>query len=69
MKLGKTRIAVVIGKNGITKHQIEKKLGVKINLDSKTGYCDIQPVINDPNYNPLNVITAEKIILKLIENN
>lgn len=62
MKLGKKRIAVVIGKNGETKREIEKSLGVNIDLDSKTGYCDIQPKIEDPSYNPLNVLTAEKIL-------
>jgi ribosomal RNA assembly protein len=62
MKLGKKRIAVVIGKNGETKKEIENALGVKINLDSKTGYCDIHPIIDSPNYNPLNVLTAEKVL-------
>jgi ribosomal RNA assembly protein len=62
MKIGKNRIAVVIGKEGETKKEIEKVLAVKINLDSKTGACEILPLINVPNYNPINVYTAEKII-------
>lgn len=62
MKIGRNRIAVLIGKNGKTKEEIEKKLGVKINLDSKTGNCEIQPVLNDPNYNPLNIYTAQKMV-------
>ncbi|MFX0042317.1 MAG: KH domain-containing protein [Candidatus Hodarchaeota archaeon] len=62
MKIGKNRIAVVIGKDGETKKEIEKVLAVKINLDSKTGVCEILPLINVPNYNPINVYTAEKII-------
>ncbi|MFX1409660.1 MAG: KH domain-containing protein [Promethearchaeota archaeon] len=62
MKIGKNRIAVLIGKDGETKKEIENALAVKINLDSKTGECEIQPIINIPNYNPLNVYTAEKII-------
>jgi ribosomal RNA assembly protein len=62
MKIGKNRIAVLIGKNGKTKENVEKELGVIIDLDSKTGDCEIKPIINDPNYNPLNVYTAQKIV-------
>jgi len=62
MKVGKNRIAVLIGKSGKTKEEIEEKLGVKIQLDSKTGDCEITPVLNDPNYNPLNIYTAQKIV-------
>ena len=62
MKIGRNRIAVLIGKNGKTKEEIEEKLGVKIHLDSKTGDCEIKPVLNDPNYNPLNIYTAQKIV-------
>jgi len=62
MKIGKNRIAVLIGKDGETKKEIEKALAVKINLDSKSGECEILPLINVPNYNPINVYTAEKII-------
>jgi len=62
MKIGKNRIAVIIGKNGKTKEEIERKLGVKIDLDSKTGDCDIKPELNNPNYNPLNIFTAQKVV-------
>lgn len=62
MKIGKNRIAVLIGKDGETKKEIEKALAVKINLDSKTGECEILPLINVLNYNPINVYTAEKIV-------
>jgi ribosomal RNA assembly protein len=62
MKIGKNRIAVLIGKDGSTKKEIEQKLGVKINLDSKLGNCEILPQPEDPNYMPLNVFTAEKIV-------
>ncbi|TFG24585.1 MAG: RNA-processing protein [Promethearchaeota archaeon] len=62
MKIGKNRIAVVIGKNGETKKEIENTLGVQIDLDSKTGYCEINSKIETPNYNPLNVLTAGKIL-------
>ena len=62
MKIGESRIAVLIGKEGEIKREIEKKLGVTINLDSKTGGCEIIPKINDPNYFPLNDFTARKIV-------
>ncbi len=62
MKIGKNRIAVLIGKDGKTKIEIEQKLGVKINLDSKLGNCEILPQPEDPNYMPLNVFTAQKVV-------
>ena len=62
MKVGKNRIAVLIGRDGKIKNEIEKILGVKINLDSKTGECEILPIPNDPNYIPLNIYTAQKIV-------
>lgn len=81
MKISKARIAVVIGKGGEIKANIEKILGVKIDLDSKTGDCEILNDMTVPNYNPLNVFTAQKIVnainrgfnpnkaLKLLEEN
>ncbi|MHA2400824.1 MAG: KH domain-containing protein [Promethearchaeota archaeon] len=62
MKIGKNRIAVLIGREGETKKDIEQKLGVIINLDSKTGDCEVLPKLDDPNYMPLNVYTAQKIV-------
>ncbi len=62
MRIGKNRIAVLIGKDGIKKTEIEKTLGVTIKIDSKTGDCEVKPRIDDPNYIPLNVYTAEKIV-------
>ncbi|MFX1337589.1 MAG: KH domain-containing protein [Promethearchaeota archaeon] len=62
MKISKARIAVVIGKEGETKRNIENILGVKINLDSKTGECEILPDRNSQNSNPLNVFIAQKIM-------
>ncbi|MFX0003643.1 MAG: RNA-processing protein [Candidatus Hodarchaeota archaeon] len=61
MKIGKNRIAVLIGKDGEVKKEIEDKLGVRIDLDSKTGNCDIFAKTEDPNYLPLNIFTAQKI--------
>ena len=54
MKIGKDRIAVLIGREGEVKKAIENKLGVKINLDSKTGNCEILPNPDHQNYLPLN---------------
>ncbi|MFX1574652.1 MAG: KH domain-containing protein [Promethearchaeota archaeon] len=62
MKVGKSRIAVLIGKDGRIKKEIEEKLGVKIKIDSKTGDCEILPIPDDPNYIPLNIYTAQKIV-------
>jgi ribosomal RNA assembly protein len=62
MKIGKNRIAVLIGKNGETKREIEESLGVQIVLDSKTGDCEVKPVIGHSNYNPLNIFTAQKVV-------
>ena len=62
MKIGKNRIAVLIGTEGKTKREIEQKLGVTINLDSKTGDCEVLPNLEHPNYKPLNVHTARKVI-------
>jgi len=61
MKIGKNRIAVLIGKDGEIKKEIENKLGVRINLDSKSGNCEILSNPEDPNYMPLNIFTAQKI--------
>lgn len=62
MIIGKNRIAIIIGKNGETKKEIEEALGIKIELNSKTGECDIKPILQDQNYNPLNVFTAQKVL-------
>ena len=62
MKIGQNRLAVLIGKEGETKRNIENKLGVLINIDSKTGNCEILPKLDDTNYIPLNVFTAQKIV-------
>jgi len=62
MKIRKDRIAVIIGKNGETKKEIEEALGVQIVLDSESGDCDIKPVIEHPKYGPLNIFTAQKVV-------
>lgn len=62
MRIGKNRIAVLIGIDGKIKKEIEKTLGVNINIDSKSGDCEVLPNIEDPNYIPLNVYSAQKIV-------
>lgn len=62
MKIGKNRIAVLIGTDGKIKKEIENALGVKINIESKTGDCEVLPNIDNPNYATLNVYTAQKIV-------
>ncbi len=62
LKIKQARIAVLIGKNGQTKEEIEKRLGVKIDLDSKTGDCEVVANINDVNYDPVSILTAQKVI-------
>ena len=62
MKIGKKRLAVLIGREGETKRNIENKLGVLINIDSETGNCEILPKPDDTKYMPLNVFTAQKIV-------
>ncbi|UCC21045.1 MAG: RNA-processing protein [Promethearchaeota archaeon] len=62
MKIGKNRIAVLIGKDGEIKREIERKLGVKINLDSKSGNCEILPNPESQDYIPLNIFTAQNIV-------
>ena len=62
MKIGKNRIAVIIGKNGETKKEIEESLGVQIILDSISGNCEFKPVIDHLKYNPLNIFTAQKVV-------
>ncbi|MHA1150028.1 MAG: KH domain-containing protein [Promethearchaeota archaeon] len=81
MKVGKGRLAVLIGKNGEIKNKIENSLGVKLDINSKTGECQIIPNIESPNYNPINTLTAQKVVnainrgfnpekaLKLLEEN
>lgn len=61
-KVKKARIAVLIGKDGETKSKIENSLGVEITINSSTGDVEINPDPEHPNYDPLNVITAKKVV-------
>lgn len=62
MKVGKKRIAVLIGRNGETKKNIEEALGIELIIDSKTGNCEFKTNLNHENYNPLNIFTVKKIV-------
>lgn len=62
MKISKGRIAVIIGTKGEVKAEIEKALGVKIDLNSNTGDCEIFQEPNNPDTNAFNVLIAQKII-------
>ncbi len=57
----KDRIGVVIGKGGEVKHQIEEKLGVKVEIDSREG----EILIRGSDQNPLSVLRAKEIFLAM----
>jgi len=58
LKIPKDRIAVLIGKNGETKTEIEKLTKTKIEVDSKTGNIDVEGEEALDFYISLNIIKA-----------
>jgi ribosomal RNA assembly protein len=58
LKIPKERIAVLIGKNGETRKELEKLTKTKIEIDSKTGEVDIQGEKAIDFYISLNIIKA-----------
>ena len=59
LKIPMERVAILIGHDGETKYEIEKRSGLKINIDSKLG----EIVIDDhKSENPLIVIKTENIV-------
>ncbi len=62
LKLNNSRIAVVIGKNGETKKEIEEKLGIIIDIKSENGEVEIKQDLKNENFDPLNILIAQKII-------
>ncbi len=58
LKIPKERIAVLIGKNGETRKEIEKLTKTKIEVDSKTGDVDLQGENAITFYISLNIIKA-----------
>lgn len=59
LKIPKDRIAVVIGKEGGTKKELELKMNAKLNIDSETGEVEI--IMNEP-YEVLQELRAVDII-------
>jgi ribosomal RNA assembly protein len=57
----KDRIGVVIGKGGEVKREIEKRLGVQVEIDGEEGSV----VIRGPDDNPLAVLRARDIFLAM----
>lgn len=57
----KERIGVVIGKGGEVKHEIEKRLGVQVQIDGEEGSVTIR----GPDDNPLGVLRAKDIFLAM----
>lgn len=60
LKIPRERVGVVIGKNGITKEEIEKKTETRIDVDSETGSVSIDPV--EDAEDPLSVWKARYVI-------
>ena len=58
LKVPKERIAVLIGKNGETRKEIEKTTKTKIEIDSKTGDIDVDGEDAITFYISLNIIKA-----------
>lgn len=59
LKIPMERVAVLIGRNGETKKDLEEKSGLKINIDSKLG----EVVIDDHEVeDPLMIIKIENIV-------
>jgi ribosomal RNA assembly protein len=60
LKIPKERLGVVIGKNGITKEEIEKVTQTRIDVDSETGSVSIDP--QEDAEDPLSVWKARYVI-------
>jgi len=60
LAIDKDRIGVLIGEHGKVKRHIEELLGVKIEIDSKTGEVRISP--KDNKLEPLKLMKARDII-------
>ncbi len=58
--ISRDRIGVLIGENGHVKDQIERELGVILNVDGDAGVVAI--TARDPNVNPLAVLKAKDAV-------
>ncbi|MCI4433853.1 MAG: RNA-processing protein [Thermoplasmata archaeon] len=54
----KSRIGVLIGKNGETRESIERTTGVKLRIDSESGEVEI----DDTNADPFQALKAEDVV-------
>jgi len=63
VKIPKDRIGVLIGPEGKVKEAIEKKLGVKIKVDSKEG--DVLISLNPNNDDPSSIFRAKEVVLSI----
>ena len=59
LKIPMDRVGALIGHKGETKKDFEEKLGIKLDIDSKTGYVSID---DHEAKDPLNVMKMENII-------
>jgi len=60
LKIPRERLAVLIGKQGMAKEEIEKVTQTKINVDSETGSISIESL--EESEDPLNVWKARHIV-------
>ena len=56
VRIPKERIAVLLGVKGVTKKSIEKRLGIKLKIDSEDGIVDLQ------GDDSLDLVTGQNII-------
>ena len=60
IRIPRERIGVLIGPNGSVKEQIEKTLGVKLQIDSSTG--DVSIELNPENNDPSKLFRAKDVV-------
>ena len=57
------RVGVLIGPNGSVKHEIERSLGVRLSINSKTGDVEIELEENNPD--PSAILRARDVVLAI----
>jgi len=63
VKIPKERIGVLIGSEGKVKEEIERRLGVKLNIDSKEG--DVSISLHPENDDPSAIFRAKEVVLSI----
>ncbi len=63
VKIPQERIGVVIGPNGRVKEEIQKRLGVELDIDSKSG--DVKITMKDPISDPSLLFKSKDVILAI----